>query len=123
MITAGRILHHVFNSVADKNNTILIVGYCARHTIGAQLAQGKEFIHLFGQHLPVLAEVVRMNSFSAHGDQSEMIDFLRLQDRKRVRQLFLVHGDPHRQQAFAKKLNEEGFDNVVIPHLSESFKL
>jgi metallo-beta-lactamase family protein len=123
MITAGRIKHHVANSIDSPNNTILIVGYCAPYTIGAQLASGKREIRIFGEKRAVKCEVAIMNSFSAHGDRDEMIDWLGKQDKKRLRNIFLVHGDPNRQEGFQEALEKVGFDNVTIPELGESFKL
>jgi metallo-beta-lactamase family protein len=123
MITAGRIKHHVYNSVEKAKNTILIVGYCAPYTIGAQLASGAKRIRIFGDHLDVNANVEIMNSFSAHGDQREMIDFLENQNKDRLRKLFLVHGVPKRQVGFKEALESEGFENVLIPELGESFRI
>lgn len=123
MANAGRIRHHLYNGIEDPNNTVLIVGYCAEHTLGAQLARGNKQIRMFGQDIEVKARIEKMNSFSAHGDQKEMIDFLRLQNKKKIRNLWLVHGDPERQAAFQTKLEEEGFDNIHIPELGWYYEI
>lgn len=123
MITAGRIRHHIFNSIEKPANTVLIVGYCAPHTLGARLAAGVDRIRLFGQELEVRARVEVLSAFSAHGDQQEMIHFLSSQDRKRLRKLFLVHGETDRQLIFQQKLEEHGFQDVVLPVLGESYEL
>lgn len=117
MASAGRVKHHIFNGIENPDNTILIVGFCAAYTLGAQLARGNKKVRMFGQDMEVKARVERMNSFSAHGDQQEMIDFFRLQNKKKIRGLYLVHGDPERQKAFRTRLEEEGFDNIEIPEL------
>ena len=57
MITAGRIVHHVNNTIGDKRNTILIVGYCAQGTIGAQLSKGAEKVRIFGEEKEVKADI------------------------------------------------------------------
>ncbi len=123
MLTAGRVRHHIFNSIAHAENTVLIVGFCAPHTLGARLLSGVDHIHMFGEELPVRARIETMSSFSAHGDQAEMLNFLGSQDQHRLRKLFLVHGDVERQLPFEKALMERGFDNVVMPQLGESFAL
>jgi len=123
MANAGRIRHHLYNGIEDPNNTVLIVGYCAEHTLGAQLARGNKKIRMFGQDITVKARVEKMNSFSAHGDQQEMIDYLRLQSKKKVRNLWLVHGDPERQAAFQTRLEEEGYDNIHIPELGWYYEI
>lgn len=124
MITAGRIKHHVFHAIVDPKNTILIVGYCADYTIGAKLRnQQHKTVRIFGEELPIKARVEVMDSFSAHGDKNEMIDFFSRQDKKRIRKMFLVHGDLEKQEAFKNALEESGFDNIVIPELGESINL
>lgn len=123
MATAGRIRHHIFNSITNPKNTIMIVGYCAEYTLGAQLARGEKEVRIFGETLPVNCHIEIMNSFSAHGDQKEMMDFLQKQDKKRLRKTFLVHGDPKRQQGFKSALEKEGFDNIAIPTLGQSFDI
>jgi metallo-beta-lactamase family protein len=123
MITAGRIKHHVRNAIGSRQHTILIVGYCAPYTVGGLLASGAEKVRLFGQEYRVKARVEIMNGFSAHGDQREMIDFLKLQDPQRLRQMWLVHGDPERQEGFRKALQAKGFDNVELPKLGSEYRL
>jgi len=123
MITAGRILHHVSNNVENPRNTILLVGYCADGSIGAQLAKGAETIKIFGEEKKVKAKVARMHSFSAHGDEQEMIDFLDNQSRERLKTIFLVHGDLNRQEVFSQALNKAGFNDVHIPRLGEKVVL
>jgi metallo-beta-lactamase family protein len=123
MITAGRIRHHIFNSIENPDNTVLMVGYCAPHTLGARLAAGKDTIRMFGQELMVRARVESLSSFSAHGDQQEMIDFLRTQEPKRLRKLFLVHGEEDRQLVFKQELERNGYQDVILTILGESVEL
>ena len=122
MINAGRIQHHVRNSVDQSRNTILIVGYCAPYTPCGILREGGEKIRIFGEDLPVRAHIEVMDSFSAHADQQELLDFVANQ-RTRVQEIFLVHGTEDRQQVFSSKLREAGFQKVTIPVLGESVKL
>jgi len=123
MITAGRIRHHVFNNIEDKNTTILIVGYCAPGTLGAILRDGAERVRIFRESLRVRARIEILDSFSAHADQAEMIGFLSGLDRKRLKGLFLVHGEKDRQEIFKSSLEEHGFSNIKIPELEEEFTL
>jgi len=123
MITAGRILHHVKNNIGDERNAILIVGYCAEGSIGADLARGAETIRIFGDEYQVKARVKRMHSFSAHGDQEEMLDFLENQDRDKLKEIFLVHGVEERQKQFAQALEDRGFKKVSLPELGQRVQL
>ena len=122
MMNAGRIRHHLFNSLEGPQNTLLIVGYCTPYSTGGILRSGVEQIKLFGEWLNVRANVEIMDSFSAHGDRNEMKAFLQNQ-KNGLRNLFLVHGDLERQQAFKKLLNDDGFDNVDIPALGDEMIL
>jgi len=123
MMTAGRVRHHIYNKIEDPKNAILIVGFCAPGTLGRILSDGAKEIKLMGETKKVNAEILQMNSFSAHGDQKEMIDFLCLQDKSEVKEIFLVHGEGNRQEVFARALRKEGFKKVSIPSLNENVKI
>jgi len=123
MMSAGRVKHHIFHAIEDSKNTLLVVGYCAPNTLGGVLRTRPETVKIFGEKKEVNFEIVAMDSFSAHGDQQEMIDFLDNQDRKKLKKIFLVHGDIERQETFKGKLLEKDFRAVEIPALGETFKL
>lgn len=123
MINAGRIKHHVFNNIERPENTILIVGYCAENTPGGQLRAGAKTIRMFGEYKQVNASVEIMSSFSAHGDYREMIDFLRTQDKKRLRRIELVHGDKEALLGFRDHLQEAGYHDIDIPRLGDKIEL
>jgi len=108
MMNAGRSKHHLKNTMSNPNNTIFIVGYCAPGTPGGRLRDGAEGLKLYGEYYELRADVVVMDSFSAHGDQSEMIDFLENQ-KKSCKEVFLVHGTIDRMEAFGEALLENGF--------------
>lgn len=119
MMNAGRIKHHVYNNISNPRNTILIPGYCSPDTPGGALRSGATEIHLFGDTLPVLADIEMMDSFSAHGDQREMTTFLENQNTT-VKKLFLVHGEKEVQTKFADHLQQSGFSNINIPAMGET---
>jgi len=123
MATAGRIRHHIFHNIGKAKNTILIVGYCAPHTLGGQLRDGKEEVKMFGQLIEVKAQVKVMDSFSAHGDHSEILDFIDNQDRSKLKKIFLTHGDVPRQTLLQTDMVKMGFKKVEIPSLGQSFNI
>jgi len=122
MMNAGRVKHHLFNSIDKRKNTILIVGYCSPETPGGILRTGVEHLKLFGEWKPVKADIKIMDSFSAHADRNELLEFLDNQKGK-AKKIFLVHGEIERQEKFKRLLIKNGFGNVEIPELGESFKL
>ena len=122
MMNAGRIRHHMYNNIQNEANTFLIVGYCAPHTPGGMLRAGKRSLRIFGENKIVKAEIELMDSFSAHADRDEMTEFIGNQ-KKRLRKLFLVHGDEDAQENFKTHLMENGFDNVEIPELGAEYRI
>ncbi len=119
MANAGRIQHHLYNNIENPKNTVLIAGYCSPETPGGRLRAGADHIILFGESKAVRAEVVVMDSLSAHGDRKEIVGFLS-NEKNVVKKIFLVHGDYDTQQAFVKYLGQNGFPNVEIPALGDT---
>lgn len=118
MMNAGRIRHHLLNNIENQRNTFLIVGYCAPNTPGGQLRNGATSLYILGQHKQVLADVVVMDSFSAHGDRVEMLDVIRNQTET-IQKIWLVHGTLNRQEKWRDYLLAHGFKAVGIPELGE----
>jgi len=122
MMQAGRVKHHIYHAIQNPKNTLLVVGYCSPSTLGGILKNKPEKVKIFGEELDVKFEIVEMHSFSAHGDQQEMIDFLSNQNRKKLKKIFLTHGEIDRQTIFKDALLSNDFREVLIPKLGESFK-
>ncbi|THH39496.1 MBL fold metallo-hydrolase RNA specificity domain-containing protein [Neolewinella litorea] len=122
MMNAGRSKHHLANTMGDPKNTIFIVGYCAPGTPGGKLLDGAEGLHLYGQYHPLRADVVVMDSFSAHADRSELINFLNGQ-QETCEKVFLVHGTFDRMEPFGESLTQAGFREVIIPELGDEVHL
>jgi metallo-beta-lactamase family protein len=123
MAEAGRIVHHIKNNVENPRNTILFVGYCEPSSLGGRLRAGAELIKIFGQELKVKARVEIMDSYSAHGDYEEMIEFLKCQEAHLIKHLFLVHGTYDRQVKYKEHLKQAGFHHIYIPEEDEVFEV
>jgi metallo-beta-lactamase family protein len=123
MCEAGRILHHLANNIENPQNTILIVGYQADHTLGKKLVDQWEEVKIFGEVYKRKAEVVVLNSFSAHADGNELLKYAGQFDKKQLQKIFLVHGELERQQDFQKGLGERGYTNVEIPVRGQKFDI
>jgi metallo-beta-lactamase family protein len=117
MADAGRVKHHISNSIENTRNTILLVGYCEPHSLGGMLMAGAKEVNIFGVIREVHAEVGSIRSMSAHGDYNDLSQFLAGQDPKQVKKLFIVHGEYPVQQAFQQRLIKKGFMDVEIPPL------
>ena len=123
MAEAGRILHHLRNTISDPKNTVLIVGYMAENTLGRRLAERQPEVRIFGTEYPLRAEVEIMSAFSAHADEPGLVSFIGALDRDRLKRVFLVHGEPDRQQALTEALAGAGIRKVSAPARGESVEL
>ncbi len=122
MADAGRIKHHLANNISNPNNTILMVGYAEPNSLGGKLRAGNKLVRIFGIEHEVKAEVIIIDSYSAHGDYKEMIQYLSCQDIQKVKQVYLVHGEYEVQLKYKDKLMDAGFKNVSIPSQGDVIK-
>ncbi|HUZ17594.1 MAG TPA: MBL fold metallo-hydrolase [Spirochaetia bacterium] len=123
MCEAGRIQHHLVNSIEDARNTILIVGYMAEHTLGRRIRDKEPRVRIFGRQYNLKAEVESIDAFSAHADYREIGEYLSKLDRSRIRGIFLVHGEPASQSALKGHLAEQDFNSVTIVKRDEVYDL
>ncbi|MBY0535945.1 MAG: MBL fold metallo-hydrolase [Chitinophagaceae bacterium] len=116
MADAGRVKHHISNNIENSRNVILLTGYCEPHSLGGKLMRGDKEVKIYGVVHEVHAEIGAIRSMSAHGDYEDLCQFLACQDPKKVKRLFLVHGEPDVQVQFKQRLMKKGFD-VEIPSM------
>jgi metallo-beta-lactamase family protein len=122
MCEAGRILHHLKNSVEDEANTVVIVGFQAQHTLGRRIVERRDEIKIFGQMYKLLCRVEVLNGFSAHSDRD---DFKRLLGplAKKLKGAFLVHGETDALSAMKDLLAAAGCKNIHAPVPGERHQL
>jgi metallo-beta-lactamase family protein len=133
MCEAGRILHHLRYRMHDERNTILIVGFMAQNTLGRRiLEQGTAYeaagrpsaapvLKFLNKEYPLKAHVVNIGGFSAHGDKTEMLRFLR-ESNLQVKRIAVVHGEAEQSLAFAEALCSGGY-SVVVPQRGETINV
>ncbi|MBA7626094.1 Ribonuclease [subsurface metagenome] len=120
MCEAGRILHHLKNSISDKRNIILIVGYQAQGTLGRNLVEKKKVVRIFGEEYERKADVIVLNEFSSHGDRRDLLNYA---EKSSAEKIFCVHGDPDQMEQFAQGLRELNKKEVYIPERGDVFEL
>jgi len=120
---AGRVKHHISNTIENSRNSIVFTGYCEPRSLGGRLKLKPKEVHIFGQEHEVNAQIGELRSMSAHGDYEDLIQFIGGQDKTLLQKIFLVHGEYEVQQQFKTKLLQTGFASVEIPALHESFTL
>nr|WP_294898637.1 MBL fold metallo-hydrolase [uncultured Pedobacter sp.] len=123
MAEAGRVKHHIRNNIENPNCTILLVGYAEPSSLAGRLKNGVNPISIFGESYQVNANIASLQSMSAHGDKSDLIQFLNGQDKTELKKIFLVHGEFDTQNNFKTELHKRGYANVEIPKRHQSFEL
>jgi metallo-beta-lactamase family protein len=116
MAESGRILHHLGYSAGDARNTILIVGFQAEHTLGRRIVERRDEIKVYGEMVPLRAQVEILNGYSAHADRTELQEWLDATRAKSpaLKEVFLVHGEPEAQDALAELLRAKKY-KVSVP--------
>ncbi len=122
MCESGRILHHLLNNIEDPNNIVLMVGYAAQHTLGRRIIDKEKIVKIFGDPYNLNAEVIVLDSFSAHADAVELVDYLKEADKQKLQKVFLVHGEYDQQEQYKKNLEAIGIKNVIIPQRGDVHK-
>lgn len=122
MATGGRVLHHLKHYIGDARNTILLAGFQAAGTRGARLEQGETEIKIHGYLYPVRAEIVKLDTMSAHADYSEILEWLG-HFREAPRKTFLTHGEPEAAASLKLKIEEHLGWNVEIAKYGQEVEL
>ena len=122
MATGGRVLHHLARRLPDSRSAVLLVGYQAEGTGGRALQEGAKYLSIYGQQVPVRAQVIDMGQLSAHAGRSELLRWLS-GFKTPPRQTFLVHGEPTALESFRSAITSQYKWPVTIPAYRQSFDL
>jgi metallo-beta-lactamase family protein len=112
MLTGGRVVHHLRDLIDDPDALLLFVGYQGEGTLGAHLQAGAQQVWLDGAEREVRCGVRSISGFSAHADESELLDWLGhfARAERRPRRVFLVHGDPEAVTALEPRVRALGLE-------------
>ena len=122
MCEGGRVLHHLRNNISDPRNTVLLTGYQAENTLGRKIEQGLPEVPIFGDPVPLRAEVQKVDALSGHADREEILAWLKPLAAG-LKRIFLVHGEFAQQNAFAQAIRQRYGLDVVVPERGQSFEL
>lgn len=123
MCEAGRILHHLKNNIEDSRNTIIIVGFMAAHTLGRRIADRNEEVKIFGMPYKLNAQVKILNTFSAHADYKEILNYIQKLNLERLKKVFLVHGEDEALDNLQNEMLSIGIKSVQIVDPEVSYEL
>lgn len=122
MMTGGRILHHLYHRLPNEQDTLLIAGYQAEGTRGRDLVDGKPFVKIFGEQVPVKCHIENVSSLSGHADRQELFTWMQHFEEK-PKLVFTVHGEGANLTAYAQAIRQKMGWNVVEPQYLETVML
>lgn len=119
MLTGGRVLHHLVAFGQDPNNAIVLSGFQAGGTRGADLAAGERTLRIFGVDIDITAEVHQIDSMSAHADADQLLEWMQGAPTPPA-MTYLVHGEPHAADRLRQRIERElGWSVRVAQYLEE----
>jgi metallo-beta-lactamase family protein len=122
MATGGRILHHLKAFAPDARNTIMITGYQVPGTRGAAIANGERFVRIYGESVPINAQVANLAMLSAHADADELLRWASGFTTP-PRQVFVVHGEPQPADTLRSRLDHQFGWQATVPRQGQLFSL
>jgi len=118
MVTGGRILHHLAQRLPDPRNLVIFIGFQAPGTRGAIIKGGAPEIKIFGEVIPIRAQVAALEQFSDHADPPELLEWLRTFKNK-PGVTYLVHGEPQASSLLCDLMRKELRWNVKVAEYME----
>ncbi|ERP30946.1 MBL fold metallo-hydrolase RNA specificity domain-containing protein [Chitinivibrio alkaliphilus] len=122
MAEGGRILHHLRNNVGNRKSTVLFVGYAAKHTLARKILDGDPVVKIFGIEHKVKCTVKKLDSFSAHADRHELLQYITHCSPEKLEKIYLVHGEPEQINLFKDAVQSQGY-TIAIPTEGEVMEL
>ena len=114
MCEGGRILHHFSKGLGRPENSVVIVGFMAQHTLGRRLVERRKSVKVYGVYRDVHADIHTLDGLSAHADRDDLVTFARrLSAVGAVRRVALVHGEDRARDQLATALSEAGLPEVI----------
>jgi metallo-beta-lactamase family protein len=115
MAEAGRIRHHLKNHIGNPENLVLFIGYCAEHTLGAQILAGRNPVNIFGEPYEVRARVASIDAFSGHADKNELTRYVKALTGD-IKKIAVIHGEEAQCLAWATTLRTlKPKAEVIVP--------
>jgi metallo-beta-lactamase family protein len=122
MVTGGRIQHHLIQRLPDPKNTVIFIGFQAPGTRGFTIKSGGSEVKIFGQMVPVRAQVAALEQFSDHADTPELLEWLHTFQAKPAA-TYLVHGEPDASSQLRDTMTKELGWNVQVARWMEKVEV
>ncbi|MFZ0733990.1 MAG: MBL fold metallo-hydrolase [Candidatus Sulfotelmatobacter sp.] len=122
MVTGGRILHHLMQRLPDPRNLVLFIGFQAPGTRGFAIKSKSDEVKIYGDYIPIRAQVAALEQFSDHADPPELLHWLHTFSN-RPATIYLVHGEPDASGQLRNLMTKELDWNVQIAQYQEKVKV
>src|SRR6266576_3722947 len=123
MAEAGRIRHHLKNNIGNPANLVLFIGYCAEHTLGAQIMSGRSPVNIFGEPHEVRAHIASIDAYSGHADKNELRRYVEALTGD-IRKIAVIHGEESQCLAFAGTLRAmKPRAEVLVPEYQQAISI
>lgn len=122
MVTGGRILHHLAQRLPDPKNTVIFIGFQAPGTRGFTIKSGAPEVKIFGDVVPIRAQVAALEQFSDHADTPELLQWLHTFTGK-PSATYLVHGEPAASSQLRDTMSKELGWNVQVAQWMQKIAL
>ena len=114
MATGGRVLHHLALYAGNHRNMVILTGFQAPGTRGATLLGGARTVRIHGRDVEVHAEVVQLQSASAHADASQILAWLGAMAQA-PDQVYVVHGEAGASDALRRRIQQQLGWRALVP--------
>ena len=122
MATGGRVLHHLAQRLPNPDNTVIFIGYQALGTRGFTIKSGAPEVKIFGEMVPIRAQIAAIEQFSDHADPPELLEWLRT-FRNKPGVTYLVHGDPSASSQLRDLMIKELGWNVQVAQWQQKVEI
>lgn len=122
MMNGGRILHHAKRYLPDPHSTLLMIGYQAAGSLGRQILEGVKIVKIHGEEVTVRCRVVNISGYSAHADQSQLLEWLKPMHLS-LKKVWTVQGEEESARALAQKARDELAIDAEIPEDGRGYEL
>lgn len=116
MCESGRVVHHLRHAVSNPENTIVLIGFQGRHTLGRKIVERQPYVKFFDKEYPLRANVEVLSGLSAHADAHDFRWwFEKMHGTSTIGQAFIVHGEDEQARAQAQVLEEFCDETPIVP--------
>lgn len=122
MVTGGRVQHHLAQRLPDPRNTVIFIGFQAQGTRGFTIKSGAPEVKIYGDIVPIRAQIAAFEQFSDHADTPELLQWLRTFSQK-PSVTYLVHGDPGASAQLRDAMSKELGWNVQVAQWMEKVEV